>query len=149
MKGAALVVMFGMMYVPPWDMPENTTCEARDWFTAAAEEAAEVSTEDEVIVEESEVQDPALEYLGSFDATAYEWTGNPCANGNYPTEGYTIACNSLPLGTEVYIEGIGYRVVEDRGADWHVYNWLDLYMGDEAACYEWGVRTVEVYVVRR
>ena len=80
--------------------------------------------------------------------SAYEWTGNPCANGNYPTEGYTIACNSLPLGTEVYIEGLGYRVVEDRGAEWHSDNWMDLYLGDVASCYEWGVRTVAVYVVR-
>ena len=54
-------------------------------------------------------------YLGSFKCTGYVATGNTCANGNYPTSGYTIASNSLPMGTRVYIEGIGERVVEDTG----------------------------------
>lgn len=54
-------------------------------------------------------------YLGSYKCTGYVATGNPCANGNYPSEGYTIASNSLPIGTRVYIEGIGERVVEDTG----------------------------------
>lgn len=101
------------------------------------------------VYEETDPEDysGSMTYLGAFEATAYEWTGNPCANGNYPTEGYTIACNSLPLGTQVYIEGIGYRVVEDRGASWHSSNWLDLYLGDVASCDEWGIRTVYVYIV--
>lgn len=88
-----------------------------------------------------------MTYLGVFDVTAYEWTGNPCANGNYPSEGYTVACNSLPLGTTVYIEGVGYRVVEDRGATWHSDMWMDLYLGDVGSCYEWGVRSLDVYIV--
>ena len=140
---AAIVMMIGTCYVPPWDMPKNAEYPGE---TLAAEE----SIEEEIIVEETEENEASeeMEFLGYFDMTAYEWTGNPCANGNYPTEGYTVACNSLPLGTEVYIEGVGYRVVEDRGAEWHSYNWMDLYLGDVASCYEWGVRTVAVYVVR-
>ena len=90
----------------------------------------------------------SLEYLGVYDLTAYEWTGNPCANGNYPSVGYTVACNSLPLGTQLYIEGVGYRVVEDRGATWHSSNWIDLYLGDVSSCYDWGVRSCNVYIVR-
>lgn len=54
-------------------------------------------------------------YLGTYKCTGYVATGNTCANGNYPTSGYTIASNSLPMGTRVYIEGIGERVVEDTG----------------------------------
>ena len=86
-------------------------------------------------------------YIGTFEITAYEWTGNPCANGNYPTEGYTVACNSLPLGTTVFIEGVGIRVVEDRGASWHSNNWLDLYLGDVSSCYQWGLQSLDVYIV--
>lgn len=129
---AGIVMLIGSSFVPPWDMPAD---------------AVRNIPEEPVAVEE-EAEEPEMEFLGYYDMTAYEWTGNPCANGNYPTEGYTIACNSLPLGMEVYIEGVGYRVVEDRGAEWHSDNWMDLYLGDVASCYEWGVRTVAVYVVR-
>lgn len=91
------------------------------------------------------IEPPGLTSLGEYMITAYEWTGNPCANGNYPTEGYTVACNDLPLGAEVYIDGVGYRVVEDRGGGG--YGWMDLYLGDEASCYEWGVQYREVWLV--
>lgn len=88
-----------------------------------------------------------MTYLGNFMITAYEWTGSPCANGNYPTEGYTVACDSqtLPLGARVYIEGVGERVVEDRGGGGT--NWFDLYLGDESACWDWGVRYRDVYLI--
>lgn len=85
--------------------------------------------------------------LGTFQMTAYEWDGSRCANGNWPSEGYTVACNSLPLGTKVFIEGIGVRVVEDRGATWHADNWMDLYLGDPSACEQFGVQNRNVYVI--
>ena len=88
-----------------------------------------------------------MTYLGNFMITAYEWTGSPCANGNYPSEGYTVACDSqtLPLGARVYIEGVGERVVEDRGGGGT--GWFDLYLGDESACWDWGVKYRDVYLI--
>ena len=72
-------------------------------------------------------------YLGSFKCTGYVATGNTCANGNYPTSGYTIASNSLPMGTRVYIEGIGERVVEDTGGmDGET---LDIFCNSVDECY--------------
>lgn len=140
---AGMVLLFGTCVVPPWDMPADAVRNEPESVVYA--EAEEV-IEPEEIAEESPEEE--LEYLGTFDMTAYEWTGNPCANGNYPSVGYTVACNSLPLGTTVYIEGVGYRVVEDRGAEWHGDWWMDLYLGDVDSCYEWGVRSVDVYIVR-
>lgn len=140
---AGMVLLFGTCVVPPWDMPADAVRNEPESVVYA--EAEEV-IEPEEIAEESPEEE--LEYLGTFEMTAYEWTGNPCANGNYPEVGYTVACNSLPLGTTVYIEGVGYRVVEDRGAEWHGSNWMDLYLGDVDSCYEWGVRSVDVYIVR-
>lgn len=98
-------------------------------------------------------QDPkpsAVNYdlRGRFVLTAYEWTGSPCANGRYPTVGYTVACNSIPLGTRVYVEGYGNFVVEDRGASWHSSNWMDIYLGDVSACDQFGVREANVYIIR-
>ena len=140
---AGIALLVGSCVVPPWDMPADAVRNEPESVVYA--EAEEV-IEPEEIAEESPEEE--LEYLGTFEMTAYEWTGNPCANGNYPEVGYTVACNSLPLGTTVYIEGVGYRVVEDRGADWHGSNWMDLYLGDVDSCYEWGVRSVDVYIVR-
>ena len=140
---AGIALLVGTCVVPPWDMPADAV--RNEPQNAVYAEVEEV-TEPEEIAEESPEEE--LEYLGTFEMTAYEWTGNPCANGNYPEVGYTVACNSLPLGTTVYIEGVGYRVVEDRGAEWHGSNWMDLYLGDVDSCYEWGVRSVDVYVVR-
>ena len=140
---AGIALLVGTCVVPPWDMPADAVRNEPESVVYA--EAEEV-IEPEEIAEESPEEE--LEYLGTFGMTAYEWTGSPCANGNYPTVGYTVACNSLPLGTTVYIEGVGYRVVEDRGADWHGSNWMDLYLGDVDSCYEWGVRSVDVYIVR-
>lgn len=95
-----------------------------------------------------EAEKPKLEFWQNCQITAYEWDGTRCANGNYPTTGYTVACNSLPLGTKVYIEGIGYRTVEDRGASWHQYNWMDEYLGDVSACDAFGVQWHDVYLVK-
>jgi len=82
---------------------------------------------------------------GVFELTAYEWTGNPCANGEYPIPGYTVASNWFPIGTRIYIEGIGERVVTDTGGMSN--NVIDIYMGDPEACYQFGRQTAEVYVI--
>ena len=88
-----------------------------------------------------------MTYMGVWRITAYAYTGYQCANGNYPTVGYTIACNSLPFGTRVYIDGIGFRTVEDRGPDYMGDAWCDLYLGDEAECWAFGNQYREVWVI--
>lgn len=95
-----------------------------------------------------EAEKPKLEFWQNCQVTAYEHTGDPCANGRMPTKGYTVANNVLPLGTTVYIEGIGYRTVEDRGASWHQRNWFDEYLHDPSACEQFGVQYHDVYLVK-
>lgn len=99
---------------------KEPTTEAVPVVTAPAEPAPTTQAE------------PTSNYLGTYKITGYVATGNPCANGNYPTAGYTIASNSLAMGTRVYIEGIGERVVEDRGG--MAGNVIDVFVGsvDEA-----------------
>ena len=89
-----------------------------------------------------------MELLGTWRITAYAETGYCCANGNYPTTGYTIACNSLPFGTEVYIEDVGFRTVEDRGPAWLGDQWCDLYLGDYNSCVQWGDQRKKVWKVK-
>ena len=60
-------------------------------------------------------------YLGEYRVTGYCAACNSprnsyqTASGKRATVGHTVAMKGLPFGTRVYIEGIGERVVEDRG----------------------------------
>ena len=68
---------------------------------------------------------PKLKLLGeSYWITGYDdcasccgvWAGGPTASGVMPTVNHTVAVSSdIPFGTRVYIEGLGYYTVEDRG----------------------------------
>lgn len=100
---------------------------------------------DEHNVSNEESSSSNMTYLGNYMCTAYEWTGSSCANGNWPQENYTVACNSLPFGTQIYIDGYGYYVVEDRGGGGD--QWIDIYMGDVSTCNNFGVRYLDVYLV--
>lgn len=104
-----------------------------------------VTVETENVTEVAE--ETNMTYVGNFSCTAYTWTGNPCANGNYPVDGYSVACNSLDFGTHIYIEGIGERVVEDRGPSSMPSAWLDIYMDSYDACVQWGVQDRAVYII--
>lgn len=93
-------------------------------------------------------EDPfeGMTYKGEWHITAYAYTGYRCANGEYPSVGKTVACNSLPFGAKVYIAGVGFRTVEDRGPSWLGDEWLDLYLGDTAECIQWGSQYRKVWV---
>ena len=124
---------------------ETVEVEQEDVIEEAEEYYEEEYYEEVTYEEESYETSEAWSYIGTYEITAYEWTGNPCANGNYPTEGWTVACNDLPLGTTVYIDGVGYRTVEDTGGGG--YGWMDLYLGDVSSCYEWGRQYRDVWIV--
>lgn len=89
-----------------------------------------------------------MTYMGEWRITAYAYTGSPCANGNFPQTGYTVACNSLPFGTKVYIDGVGVRTVEDTDGGRMGNEWLDLYLGTVSECIQWGDQTRKVWVVK-
>lgn len=94
-------------------------------------------------------EDPhgGMTYMGTWRITAYSYTGNPCANGNMPSDGYTVACNSLAFGTQLYIDGVGVRTVEDRGPGWLGSSWADLYMSSYSSCVAWGNQYRDVWII--
>lgn len=76
--------------------------------------------------------------------TAYTWTGDKTASGTWPKEGRTIAGPRwVPFGTKVYIDGIGWRIVEDRTHIRFDGRW-DVYMDSRGRCLEWGKQEREV-----
>ena len=88
--------------------------------------------------------------IGEYKLTFYcnckrccgRWAGGPCANGQMPAEGRTVACGALPLGTRILIAGQGEYIVEDRGVSGRH---IDIYMDSHAACLKKGVQRGEVF----
>ena len=88
--------------------------------------------------------------LGVYDCTAYYLFDGSCGytyTGTVPQEGRTIATDPsyIPLGTEVYIEGIGFRKAEDTGVKGQT---IDIFFDSYAKCVEWGNRPLHVYEMR-
>lgn len=87
----------------------------------------------------------------SVKASAYAGDGIT-ATGTVPKRNpsglSTIAVDPrvIPLGTKVYVEGYGYAVAEDTGGAIKN-NKIDIFMNSTRECYQWGVRTVNLYVV--
>lgn len=106
-------------------------------------------------VEAEEPQEPDLVSIGTFTVYAYcpcekccgQWSGGPTASGVMPEEGRTVAADwdVLPAGTEIYIDGVGWRTVEDTGGGINGHT-LDLYMDSHQDALEWGLQEVEVFV---
>ena len=96
--------------------------------------------------------DPVLTYIGTYTCTAYcpgpcccgEYASGYTASGTWATEGRTIACNTLPMGTEVVIDGNTY-IVEDTG--WSPYGeaWIDIFFEDHQTASDFGVQSKDVY----
>lgn len=94
-----------------------------------------------------------LIYLGKYKLTYYCSCVKCCgksdgitASGKKVQEGLTVACNSLPLGTKISIEGHIYEV-QDRGG--MKPNVIDIYVNSHQKALNLGVkRNVDVYKVK-
>lgn len=95
---------------------------------------------------ESAPSKDGMEYLGTFTISAYNYAEGQysTASGAAPTPYRTVAMNILPFGTELYIEGVGYVVVQDRGG--FPDDWIDLHIGNDS-CSSWGMPRCKVYIV--
>jgi len=86
--------------------------------------------------------------VGEFDATAYTLD---CGNGDGYTATMTIPRKGviavdpkvIPLGTEVYIDGLGWYRAEDTGGLIKGKR-IDIYMDDIESALEWGRRKVKL-----
>lgn len=78
--------------------------------------------------------------------TAYTATGSVCADGHYPVAGKTCAGPRwVPLGTRVYIAGVGWRTVTDRLNKRHAKsNRYDIFMASEQQARRFGKQQLKV-----
>lgn len=132
-------------YVSGTDRGEPLDVGDTEWdggsgYDPAAEEATEESAK--------------LIYLGEFTCTGYcpnscccgEYATGYTASGTLATEGRTVACNALPFGTQIMIDGHVYTV-EDTGYTPYGEAWLDVFFQDHESALNFGVQTKEVYLI--
>ena len=75
--------------------------------------------------------------------------GNPTtASGDPVTPGVTVAADPalIPLGTRVYIDGIGERVVKDTGGAIRGHK-IDLAVESHQEAVEFGCKTAKIYIL--
>lgn len=91
------------------------------------------------------------EYLGTYTLTAYCGC-EACNGGNAgitamgiePSEGWTVACNSLSLGTQISINGNTYEVQDTGNMDDGT---IDIFMNSHDEALNFGVQSADVYVI--
>ena len=96
--------------------------------------------------------DTVLTYVGNWTISFYcscelccgEWATGCTASGVLATEWHTVATDMFPFGTELYVDGLGYFVVEDLGVSGE---WLDVFVNDHQEALNLGLQYRDVYVV--
>ena len=85
-------------------------------------------------------------YYATYEVTAYEYTGSPCADGSYPVEWWTAASNDPDLWHHtIYIDGVGQFYVHDTGG--MASDVVDIYLGDYDTCIQFGRQVHDIYIV--
>ena len=134
---------------------EDTTL---DYTENESESVDYTNTDDETPVEQEAPQEEYIEdtssngeYLGTYTLTAYCGC-EACNGGNAgitamgvePSEGWTVACNSLPLGTQISINGNTYEVQDTGNMDDGT---IDIFMNSHDEALNFGVQSADVYVI--
>lgn len=98
---------------------------------------------------------PKMVYAGEYTIVAYCTEqyphicgGNPTTKSGEPvTPGVTVAADPdvLPLGTRIYIDGVGERVVQDTGGAIKGRK-IDLAVESHVEAVEWGVHHKGVWI---
>lgn len=94
-------------------------------------------------------------YCGEFEITYYDSCYECCgkingitASGAKVQEGVTVAADTsvIPMGSKIYIEGIGWRTVQDRGGAVKG-NKLDIYIPSHDSPMPYNKQKLNVWVV--
>lgn len=108
------------------------------------------SDSEQQVIAEAESYDSGTDgmtYLGTYSLTAYCATGNPCADGDMPSVGHTIACNDPALWHRwIYIEGYGTYFCHDTGG-MPSNNIIDVFVGSYDEAISFGTRSANCYLV--
>ena len=129
-------VTYSVTYVDGKETSRKET--ARTTLTAAV---------DKVIANGTRINYNGQTYSRKLVVKAYAYTGGGrTAMGTRARVGeIAVDPSVIPLGTNVYIEGVGARRAEDTGGNIKG-NTIDIYMNTESECRSWGIRYVTIYI---
>lgn len=133
---------------------ETETAETAEEAETTTEETTEVETETEVepieIWTEYNSGEPCTisAYCLCRKCCGKNWEKNRTASGDTPQRYITVANGKLPFGTRIYIDGIGYRIVQDRGSGVGK-NHFDIYCGvqNHEIAKEFGIKKRKVWII--
>lgn len=102
---------------------------------------------DKVVAKGTQIEYNGKLYSRKLVVKAYSYTGGgTTAMGTRARVGeIAVDPRVIPLGTNVYIEGVGARRAEDTGGNIKG-NTIDIYMNTLSECRRWGVRYVTIYI---
>jgi 3D (Asp-Asp-Asp) domain-containing protein len=83
-------------------------------------------------------------FLGTFLVTCYDLTGPTATGAVAGPESVAVDPSVVPLGTHIYIDGVGPRTADDTGGA-IIGKRLDIWEPSYWACAEWGVQERAVY----
>jgi N-acetylmuramoyl-L-alanine amidase len=86
---------------------------------------------------------PGGRYLGEFVITCYDLSGRTASGTGTSLATVAVDPSVIPLGSTIYIQGVGTRVAQDTGGA-IVGDRLDLWEPSYAACMDWGVQSRSV-----
>jgi 3D (Asp-Asp-Asp) domain-containing protein len=87
---------------------------------------------------------PSRNFLGVFLVTCYDLTGPTATGAMAGPESVAVDPNVVPLGTHIYIDGVGPRIADDTGGA-IVGQRLDIWEPSYSACTDWGAEERAVY----
>ena len=138
------------------DLENETTGELNKEKEETNEEVVETTNEEEVLDNREYWTFEISYYCGCWNCTQ---NGDlTTASGTIAEQGRTVATPSdIPFGSEVYIDGIGTLIAEDRGGyieytydDYgNVVMRLDVYLDSHELCYEYGRHYSNGYIIRK
>jgi 3D (Asp-Asp-Asp) domain-containing protein len=93
--------------------------------------------------------------IGILTISAYCWCSKccgkshrPCADGLNPSVGTTSTIpRRYPLGTKLYIEGIGWRIGHDRTSRRYDHR-IDIFVRTHKEAKKFGIRKVRVWIIK-
>jgi len=83
-------------------------------------------------------------YLGDFVVTCYDLTGRTASGAMAGPESVAVDPRVIPLGTQIFISGVGDRTADDTGGA-IVGDHIDIWEPTFTACADWGVEEKAVF----
>jgi 3D (Asp-Asp-Asp) domain-containing protein len=92
-----------------------------------------------------QVKTPVGRSLGVFVITCYDLAGRTASGAGTSLATVAVDPSVIPMGTPIYIQGVGVRVAQDTGGAIRGLR-LDLWEPSYAACMAWGVQSRQVSI---